>query len=910
MLQASQVAQSSRDPHSTVPLTAKEARERWWSQFEPLWVPGLAVFCLLVGHAVFRSPLFTLEGKSYDYAQYAIAGTLYPLLLFGVPLFWRWRRLPGTPLRTVRRLFAATALVWLALFIVASVSKYGVSLMGLPLLLSMAQTLLMSRPWRRNDMNPERLAAIAVVAMATWTIAFSFGLESLVQPRVFLAGFIAAFVLACSATWHATTASRLTNIGIGIPTTFIAMAFIAFMSLRTEDLFEVAAEHGQGAMQHWGAWVGSAELVRQGGWLLWDVPSMYGFLSILPLAVLPTRTPWQSLYLLQALSFFLVAAGVFLILRTLRPGGLNWCLALATAVTVPMFSPTFTASAPVGSTFVFPNAGAYRYIWCFVLVMVLMWAFITRERSRCYQRLMIGGCLIWVAGVLWSPESAVFCSGVWLPAYAGMVFRQSRRCAHSWRMAGYWLAVPLALLGASVAIVSAVYVIALGNPPDWLSYVDYVFGLGTQVLVVVNDPTGPALVLLLAFCVVATATWYAGFRLGKLTASFALFGGLLGGIWATGIYGYTRSNYALHPMAYVAIAITLVVIADQHRVGEQVMIVRAAIVPLLTLLLVSPLAAIVASPLAVGDAAASLRATAANGFAIEPLIPDADESLQALMSEAGIGANDPVSFQGSWLGNLMQPWRPAGDPAAERIITSRDWLPGHPYVSLRYVPEGRGPTYMRRFIDRTQRGGWLIQHKTGDTAKPPDQHEFVYGREPWFFSVLGETHVPTRILENDEWQLVWFEYVGRGSDTARPDYDKDRGLAPLPVDVTVDGQPLAGQVDPAVWVLPGQGWGWYNAKIGARWVKERTVLWIYARASREVSLHLRLLPDAQPALVQVAVGEQRDLAQQSLDSDDVVSVSLRAGWNRIVLRLLPGMQAGDGWSPGGWFVTGLDIRTS
>jgi hypothetical protein len=42
----------------------------------------------------------------------------------------------------------------------------------------------------------------------------------------------------------------------------------------------------------------------------------------------------------------------------------------------------------------------------------------------------------------------------------------------------------------------------------------------------------------------------------------------------------------------------------------------------------------------------------------------------------------------------------------------------------------------------------------------------------------------------------------------------------------------------------------------------------------------------------------------------VVSVSLRTGWNRIVLRLLPDTQPGNGSSSGGWFVTELDIRTS
>jgi hypothetical protein len=102
----------------------------------------------------------------------------------------------------------------------------------------------------------------------------------------------------------------------------------------------------------------------------------------------------------------------------------------------------------------------------------------------------------------------------------------------------------------------------------------------------------------------------------------------------------------------------------------------------------------------------------------------------------------------------------------------------------------------------------------------------------------------------------------------------------------------------------------YSPKIGARWVKERTVLWIHARTAREVSLQLRLLPGAQPALLQVSAGEQRDRAQRSPDPDDVVSVSQRTGWNRIVLRLLPDTQPGNGSSSGGWFVTELDIRTS
>jgi hypothetical protein len=75
-------------------------------------------------------------------------------------------------------------------------------------------------------------------------------------------------------------------------------------------------------------------------------------------------------------------------------------------------------------------------------------------------------------------------------------------------------------------------------------------------------------------------------------------------------------------------------------------------------------------------------------------------------------------------------------------------------------------------------------------------------------------------------------------------------------------------------------------------------------------LHLQLLADDAPALWQFASGEQRDPVQRRPSADDVMSISLRAGWNRIVLHLPPGTQPGTGVAPGGWFVTQLDIRTS
>jgi hypothetical protein len=72
------------------------------------------------------------------------------------------------------------------------------------------------------------------------------------------------------------------------------------------------------AYVHWTFFVGPAEDVRQGGSLLWDVPSWYGFLDILLLASLPTDSCWQSMYLMNSSSLFISAVVVYSVLRALR----------------------------------------------------------------------------------------------------------------------------------------------------------------------------------------------------------------------------------------------------------------------------------------------------------------------------------------------------------------------------------------------------------------------------------------------------------------------------------------------------------------------------------------------------------------------------------------------------------------
>ncbi len=193
-------------------------------------------------------------------------------------------------------------------------------------------------------------------------------------------------------------------------------------------------------------------------------------------------------------------------------------------------------------------------------------------------------------------------------------------------------------------------------------------------------------------------------------------------------------------------------------------------------------------------------------------MPEADPALQTLMAEAGVRPSDPIVFFGDSLGNLLQPWTPGGEPDGERIVVTPHWLPGHPSLALRWIPRGRGAVYTSRFIERAQLGGWMIQRKTGSEASA-DATTFVGGREPWLFSLLHGTHVPTRIHENADWQLIWWEYVGDRPEIARP--IEAWGLfGPLPPDVVVDGRPLAGTPHPEVWTQFGTGWGFSTPRSG------------------------------------------------------------------------------------------------
>src|SRR4030095_7529228 len=86
------------------------------------------------------------------------------------------------------------------------------------------------------------------------------------------------------------------------------------------------------------------------------------------------------------------------------------------------------------------------------------------------------GCFSWVVGTLWSAESATYSTGIWIPAYFLIVCRDAfaSRSVTELRKTILrnvsWLLLPLFLLGASIAMLAAYYLLSLGHAPDFHAF--------------------------------------------------------------------------------------------------------------------------------------------------------------------------------------------------------------------------------------------------------------------------------------------------------------------------------------------------------------------------------------------------------------------------------------------------------
>src|SRR5262249_32015835 len=147
-----------------------------------------------------------------------------------------------------------------------------------------------------------RALVIFVVGGLAWLVAIRFLWWSPFQTRITDSWyahdiFIVSLVLVLANLFRPDVPGQARGRQLAWVANCVGLLVLAWVSGRVRPL-DSAASH------HWGVHVGPAELLRQGGWLLWDVPIQYGFLNTLLVAWLPTENVWQSFYLVNSLLHF------------------------------------------------------------------------------------------------------------------------------------------------------------------------------------------------------------------------------------------------------------------------------------------------------------------------------------------------------------------------------------------------------------------------------------------------------------------------------------------------------------------------------------------------------------------------------------------------------------------------------
>jgi hypothetical protein len=712
---------------------------------EPLWVTGLALLCLLIGS------LFNLQGETFDWTEYLLLATIFPALLIALTLAERFRPSLAGTLSNIWFGLAAF-LVLLPVFTLRYKIKYV-------LIASFVQWLMTSQLRRRSadaqaiDISDFRTKAIrafplifvilmswvAATRYIWWTVYEEFILGSVLSFIIFILSLLAVVLSLYDQTPAPEDERRNALRRIGDT---LAILFIAMVSVRTDHIF------GLGEIHHWAFFTGPAQMVRQGGWLLWDVPSQYGFLVTLTLAWLPTKTAWQSLFLVNSLFNFLIALMIFYLFRALRPGLSNLCLALAVTLASVFFrsglAPYFESPSHL------PNTGGLRFFWAFALVAILFWEYRRGALSRFHASVLWAGCLVWLVGTLWSAESAAYCFAAWLPPYALLVWRrvgESEAAGMSFRTrlraSVRWLLLPPAMLLGVLLLITAFYFIRLGHGPDWYSFIEYAQAYRGGFATVPIDLNGGVWVMVIIFCALATMAAYV-LRENVESAALPLITGAGGALWATASYFVSRSHpNNIHNLGAVlcgAMGLVLYLLARERRDEWWASLVKASFVPILTIVLV----AVFANKPAVTD---YLFAPQASYVQIERLIPISDPGIDNLLNSAGVKPDSPLVYIGPNEVLILSAWTLTEGDRKEVLTTYRSWLPV-PVYSLAPLPESRRKVYMERFASRTGAGGWLIEFKM-------DKPLF-----PWFSEYLKLHYTPGRTFENDNWRLTWYDYKG------------------------------------------------------------------------------------------------------------------------------------------------------
>jgi len=216
------------------------------------------------------------------------------------------------------------------------------------------------------------------------------------------------------------------------------------------------SKYGGGSMYHWQAIVGPNEMMQQGGYLLWDTPSAYGYLTHIVIDIIPISDKWLSFYYLNGSMTFILALVLFYNFWYFKNFSFLIIASFLTYVVVFLL-PTGASHSNIANT---PATGAFRFFWIFIL----LFAFVYFRNVNFYQQFKYI-YFIYIIGFLWSFESAFFVSSAILPFFVHHVFFQN----DSLKKFFYFLTIPITFLVICLTVI-LYYQLSLSVFPDFVMF--------------------------------------------------------------------------------------------------------------------------------------------------------------------------------------------------------------------------------------------------------------------------------------------------------------------------------------------------------------------------------------------------------------------------------------------------------
>jgi hypothetical protein len=492
--------------------------------------------------------------------------------------------------------------------------------------------------------------------------------------------FVAILVLAWAAIFRVTLpAARWAYVTLDV----LTVATMAFICTRRDIGLHEAV--------HISSFIGPAQLVKQGGWLLWDVPSQYGFGNILAIAALPFHDIYACLFTLNAVLELISGTLMFMIFRAALPS-LAGSISAALIAIASTFLVDGVYFVGIGSEH-YPSVGPVRFLWCFVLMALVAWWYVC-SKSRATTRIALCAMSIaWVCAFVWAAESAVYNSLLMLVSYPLIVLSSYRGLA-----AVRWLLLPPALLAGTLLFIDAIYHVALGHGPDWYAFIEYGLaykgGYGSMALSFLGS--APAIVLI--FCILAS--------IALLTIALRCTRGIPVVLaacaiqWSTASYfvGRSADNNVLNlvPVDATAIGLALLVLAREPLGDVSRLLLRAVLLPYLVLYI------------GLGTTSNDMHRNLPYGlfpnvfghlYDDYPIVPN---SALAVLQNAGLTPSSPVIWESTW----SAPRWPNGDG-----IDAHLWTVAYPPIILTVLPVARQAVYIDRFFARRPQDGYLLLNR-------------------------------------------------------------------------------------------------------------------------------------------------------------------------------------------------------